>query len=50
LQLEKTYQCGRRIVLNHTEELMTLANGQLFVLSYLEHPLTICIKELAEQL
>lgn len=49
-QLEKTYQCGRGVVLNHTEELMTLANAQPFVLSYPEHPLTARIKELAEQL
>lgn len=50
LQLEKTYQCGRGTILNHTEELMTLASAQPFVLSYPEHPLTVCIKELAEQL
>jgi septum site-determining protein MinD len=49
-QLEKTYQCGRGIILNHTEELMTLASAQHFVLSYPEHPLTTHIKELAEQL
>ncbi len=39
-QLEKTYQCGRGVILNHTEELMTLASAQPFVLSYPEHPLT----------
>ena len=50
VQLEKTYQCGRGIVLNHTEELMTMASGQPFVLGYPDHPLTALIKELAEQL
>jgi septum site-determining protein MinD len=50
LQLEKTYQCGRGIVLNHTEELMTQARAQPFVLSHPEHPLTARIKELAKQL
>ena len=50
LQLEKTYQCGRGVVLNHTEELMTLASAKPFVLSYPEHSLTAGIKELAEQL
>jgi len=50
VQLEKTYQCGRGIILDHTEELMTLASAQPFVLSYPEHPLTARIKELAEQL
>jgi MinD-like ATPase involved in chromosome partitioning or flagellar assembly len=50
LQLEQTYHCGRSIVLNHTEELMTLASNQPFVLRYPEHPLTVRIKELSEQL
>ncbi len=50
LQLEQTYHCGESIVLNHTEELMTLASSQPFVLCYPEHPLTARIKELAEQL
>jgi MinD-like ATPase involved in chromosome partitioning or flagellar assembly len=50
LQLEKTYHCGGGIVLNHTDELMTLASGQLFVLRYPEHPLTVRIKELANLL
>ena len=50
VQLEKTYQCGRGIILDHTEELMTLASAQPFVLSYPEHLLTARIKELAEQL
>jgi septum site-determining protein MinD len=50
LQIEKTYHCGRGIILNHTEELMTLASSQPFVLFYPEHPLTTRIKEFAEQL
>ena len=49
-QLEKTYHCGGGIVLNHTEELMTLASSQPFVLRYPGHRLTLRIKELAEQL
>ena len=49
-QLEQTYHCGGGIVLNHTEELMTLASSQPFVLRYPEHPLTVQIKELAEQI
>ncbi|MCJ7431916.1 MAG: MinD/ParA family protein [Anaerolineales bacterium] len=50
LQLEQTYHCGGGIVLNHTEELMALSSSQPFVLRYPEHPLTVQIKELAEQL
>jgi septum site-determining protein MinD len=50
LQLEGTYHCGRGIVLNHTEELMTRAGAEPFVLSHPQHPLTARIKELAEQL
>jgi MinD-like ATPase involved in chromosome partitioning or flagellar assembly len=49
-QLEQTYHCGGGIVLSHTEELMTLANSQPFVLRYPEHPLTVQIKELAQKL
>jgi septum site-determining protein MinD len=50
LQLEQTYHCGSGIILNHVEELMTLASSQPFVLCYPEHSLTARIKELAEQL
>jgi MinD-like ATPase involved in chromosome partitioning or flagellar assembly len=50
LQLERTYHCGGGFVLNHTEELLTLASSQPFVLSYPQHPLTAQIKKLAEQL
>jgi len=49
-QLEETYHCGGGVVLNHSEELMSLASSQLFILHYPEHPLTIQIKELAERL
>ncbi len=48
-QLEQTYQCDG-LVLGHTEELMTLASSQPFVLRYPEHPLTARIKELANLL
>jgi MinD-like ATPase involved in chromosome partitioning or flagellar assembly len=50
LQLEQTYHCGGGIILNHTEEMMTLPSGQSFVLSYPNHPLTTRIRELAELL
>jgi MinD-like ATPase involved in chromosome partitioning or flagellar assembly len=50
LQLEQTYQCGGGFVLNHSEELMTLASSQPFVLCHPQHPLTARIKELADQL
>jgi MinD-like ATPase involved in chromosome partitioning or flagellar assembly len=50
LQLEQTYHCGGGIVLNHTEEMMTLASSQPFVLRYPDHPLTTQMKELAQQL
>lgn len=49
-QLEQTYHCGGGIVLSHTEELMTMASSQPFVLRYPEHPLTAQIKELAQKL
>jgi len=49
-QLEETYHCGGGVVLNHSEELASLASSQPFVLHYPEHPLTIQIKELAERL
>lgn len=49
-QLEETYHCGGGVVLNHSEELISLASNQLFVLHYPEHPVTIQIKELAKRL
>jgi MinD-like ATPase involved in chromosome partitioning or flagellar assembly len=49
-QLEETYHCGGGVVLNHSEELMTLASSQPFALRYPAHPLTAQIKELAERL
>jgi septum site-determining protein MinD len=49
-QLEKTYHCGGGVVLNHSEELMTLASSQPFALHHPAHPLTAQIKELAERL
>jgi len=50
LRLEETYHCGGGFVLTHTEELMTLASRQPFVLRYPEHSLTAKIKKIAEQL
>jgi len=49
-QLEQTYQCGRGIVLPHTDQLMALASSNLFVLSHPQALLTTRLKELAEQL
>jgi septum site-determining protein MinD len=49
-QLEQTYHCAGSIVINHTEDLMTLPSGQLFVMRYPRHPLTIKINELASQI
>jgi MinD-like ATPase involved in chromosome partitioning or flagellar assembly len=50
LQLEQTYHCASSIVINHTVDLMTLPGGQLFVMRYPKHPLTIQINELASQI
>ncbi len=33
-QLEQTYQCGKGIILPHTEELMALSSNQLFAASF----------------
>jgi septum site-determining protein MinD len=49
-QLEETYHCDGGVVLNHSEEFMTLAGSQPFVLRHPAHPLTLQIKELAERL
>jgi MinD-like ATPase involved in chromosome partitioning or flagellar assembly len=49
-QLEQNYQCGKGIILQHSEAFMSLASRHLFVLRYPEHPLSLSLKELVEQL
>lgn len=49
-ELDRTYRCGDGVVLPHSEELMALGSGKLFVQRYPGHSLTAIFKELAESL
>ena len=49
-RVERTYNCDVIAVLQHTDELMTLASANIFVLRYLDHPMTAALKEVAVRL
>jgi MinD-like ATPase involved in chromosome partitioning or flagellar assembly len=49
-QLENTYQCGKVVILEHSEELLALGSTQPFVLEHPSHPLSSRIRDLALQL
>jgi MinD-like ATPase involved in chromosome partitioning or flagellar assembly len=49
-QLEETYRCGAGMILEHSEELMTLSSSRPFVLEYPSHPLTAQLEALSKKL
>ena len=46
----RTYDCPVAAVLPHSEEMMTLASRELFVVRYPEHPITAVLRGVAELL
>jgi septum site-determining protein MinD len=49
-QVEKAYDCPVIAVLPHSDELMALASGGIFVLRYPDHPVTALYKQAAARL
>lgn len=49
-RVEKTFNCPVAAVLFHSEEMMVLASGGIFVLRYPDHPFTAALKQVATQL
>ncbi len=49
-RVETTFTCPVAAVLFHSEEMMVLASGGIFVLRYPDHPMTAALKEVAAQL
>jgi len=49
-RVEKAYNCQVAAVLFHSEEMMVLASGGIFVLRYPDHPLTAALKQVAANL
>jgi MinD-like ATPase involved in chromosome partitioning or flagellar assembly len=50
LKLEQTYQCEVVAVLPYVDEVMALANRDIFALRYPDHPMTIKLKEVTTRL
>jgi MinD-like ATPase involved in chromosome partitioning or flagellar assembly len=49
-RVQQTYQCEVAAVLPHSDEMMALASGGLFVLRYPDHPITAALRQVASQL
>jgi len=49
-QVEKAYDCPVAAVLPHSDEMMALASGGIFVLHYPDHPMTALYKQVAVRL
>ena len=49
-RVEQAYGCEVAAVLPHSEEMMALASGGLFVLRYPQHPITMVLKQVALRL
>ena len=49
-RVEKTFNCPVAAVLFHSEEMMVLASGGIFVLRFPDHPWTAALKQVAAQL
>ena len=49
-RVEKTYDCEVAAVLPHSDEMLTLASGGIFVLHYPDHPVTAALKQVAAKL
>jgi MinD-like ATPase involved in chromosome partitioning or flagellar assembly len=46
-RVEETYKCDVAAVLPHSDEMMALASGGIFVLRYADHPVTAALKQVA---
>lgn len=49
-RVEQTYKCEVAAVLPHSDEMMTLASGGIFVQRYPDHPVTAALKQVATKL
>ncbi len=49
-RVEKTYNCEVAAVLPHSDEMMVLASGGIFVLRYPDHPVSIGLRQAAARL
>ena len=49
-RVERTYNCPVAAVLPHSDEMMTLASGGIFVLHYPEHPITGTLRQALDAL
>jgi len=49
-QLSKSFECEIGAVLPHSEDFLTLASKNIFVLEYPEHPVTMLLEDLAKKL
>ena len=49
-RVEQTYGCPVAAVLPHSDEMMTLASGGIFVLRYPSHPVTAAYKQVVAKL
>jgi MinD-like ATPase involved in chromosome partitioning or flagellar assembly len=49
-QIEQAYHCGPGTILSHSDELLALGSGKVFVVEYPQHPLAENIKTLAMSL
>jgi MinD-like ATPase involved in chromosome partitioning or flagellar assembly len=49
-RVEETYQCTVAAVLPHSDDLMVLSSGGVFVLRYPDHPLTALYRDIASRL
>ncbi len=49
-RVENTYQCDVVAVLPHSDEMMTLASADIFVLRYPEHSVTVSLKQAMDRL
>lgn len=49
-RVEQTYHCDVAAVLPHSDEMMVLASGGIFVLRHPDHPITAALKQVAAML
>jgi MinD-like ATPase involved in chromosome partitioning or flagellar assembly len=49
-RVEQTYHCDVAAVLPHSDEMMALASGGIFVLRHPDHPITAALKQVAAML
>ena len=49
-QVKAAYECDVSAILPHSDEMMTLGSGGVFVAKYPDHPITISLKDMAASL